>query len=115
MQSMSKANFKLTAYMKAHQTFGEFWQLIHDEYVLSKDMALEVSGQSVLLENNPTSRYSVNLRQRVVLPLLLVQQYALMKINSMRGQGDDPSKIEIYEKLVIRSLFGNINASRNSA
>jgi len=116
MQSMSKANFDLTRYMAKHETFGEFWQQIHDEYVLSRDMALKVSGQTVLLEDSPRSRLSINLRQRVVLPLLIIQQYAMMKLNELADDdAADDASIARYEKMVIRSMFGNINASRNSA
>ena len=116
MQSMSKSNFQLTAYMKDDPQFGEFWELIYKEFELSKEMVLKVSGQSVLLEDAPRSRYSIELRQRVVLPLLLIQQYALMKLNTLSEQGrEDDELYGIYEKMVVRTLFGNINASRNSA
>ena len=114
MQSMSKANFSLTNYMKADETFGEFWQLIYDEFLLSNEMALKVSGQTVLLEDHPGSRYSIGLRQRVVLPLLIIQQFALMRIKELSESGDS-EKIELYENMIVRSLFGNTNASRNSA
>jgi len=40
---------------------------------------------------------------------LVIQQYALQKI----GKGSD--FVADYEKIVTRSLYGNINASRNSA
>jgi len=50
------------------------------------------------------------------LPLLTIQQYALMKIQELRKTSPiDDEQIAVYEKLVTRSLFGNINASRNSA
>jgi len=102
--------------MGNHPVFGEFWQLIYDEYQLSLEMVLKVSGQTVMLEDNPTSRYSIGLRQRVVLPLLIVQQYAQMKLNSLADQSaQETEEFELYEKMVIRSLFGNINAARNSA
>ncbi|MBS25223.1 MAG: phosphoenolpyruvate carboxylase [Gammaproteobacteria bacterium] len=114
MQSMSKANFSLTKYMKEDETFGEFWKLIYDEFLLSNEMVLKVSGQTVLLEDHPGSRYSIGLRQRVVLPLLIIQQFALMRIKELSETGDS-EKTELYEKMIVRSLFGNINASRNSA
>jgi phosphoenolpyruvate carboxylase len=48
--------------------------------------------------------------------LLTIQQYGLMKIQELLKAGDlDEESRLIYEKLVTRSLFGNINASRNSA
>ncbi len=114
MQSMSKTNFELTRYMAKDERFGEFWQMIYDEYELSREMVLKVSGQKQLLEDNPRSRQSIALRERVVLPLLTIQQYALIRIQECRRNGDDEA-MSLYEKMVIRSLFGNINAARNSA
>ncbi len=115
MQSMSKTDFSLTAYMQENPRFGAFWQMIHDEFVLSKSMALKVSGQSVLLEDNASSRMSIALRQTVVMPLLLIQQYALMRVTELSAKNEQDPEIAVYEKMVMRSLFGNINASRNSA
>lgn len=116
MQSMSKSNFELTAYMRDDEKFGEFWCLLRDEFELSKEMVLKVSGQKMLLQENPGSRHSIALRQRVVQPLLLIQQYALMRIQELGDASEaDQDLLTVYEKMVMRSLFGNINASRNSA
>ena len=112
MQSMSKANFELTAYMAEHPRFGEFWRLIHDEFKLSREMVLQISGQRKLLEDNPSSRLSIELRQRIVLPLLVIQQFAFIQINRNALKKFDRSR---YEKMIVRCMFGNINASRNSA
>lgn len=114
MQSMSKTNFQLTRYMEKDPRFGEFWKQLHDEYELSKKMVLRVAGQQRLMEDHSRSRMSIQLRERVVLPLLTVQQYALMRIQQARND-DNQQYLEKYEKMVMRSLFGNINASRNSA
>ena len=116
MQSMSKANFALTRYMKDDPVFGEFWNDIYTEFKLSKEMTLKVSGQSVLLEDHPGSRSSISLRQRVVLPLLVIQQFALIKIRALKETcPNSHDEITLFENMVIRSLIGNINASRNSA
>jgi phosphoenolpyruvate carboxylase len=48
--------------------------------------------------------------------LLTIQQSALMQILEAKNSGDTSEEtLELYEKMVTRSLFGNINASRNSA
>ena len=109
MMSMNKSYFPLTYYMKNNPKFGEFWSVLFEEYELSKAMMLELTGFKMLMEEEPLSRKSVKIREKIVLPLLSIQQYALMKIQKKEG------KMEAYEKLVTRSLFGNINASRNSA
>ena len=109
MMSMNKTYFPLTYYIKNNPKFGAFWNVLFDEYNLSKNIMLELTGFKMLQEEDPLSRKSVKIRERIVLPLLSIQQYALMKIQ--KGEGD----LEAYGKLVTRSLFGNINASRNSA
>ena len=113
MQSLSKTFFPITQYMQNDAEFGEFWKLIYQEYQLSCEMLLQVSGQQQLLETNPTSRQSIALREKIVLPLITIQQYALMAIREKEKQ--PKADTSVYEKLVIRSMFGNINASRNSA
>jgi phosphoenolpyruvate carboxylase len=51
-----------------------------------------------------------------VQPLLTIQQYALMQIQKMRASKTTDSKeLDDLSTMVMRSLFGNINASRNSA
>lgn len=109
MMSMNKSYFPLTYYIRNNPKFGEFWNVLFSEYNLSKDIMLELTGFKMLQEEDPLSRKSVKIREKIVLPLLSIQQYALMKIQ--KGEGNK----EAYEKLVTRSLFGNINASRNSA
>ena len=68
------------------------------------------------MENEPVGKASINVRESIVLPLLTIQQYALKKIQELENdEVKDNDEIEIYQKIVMRSLFGNINASRNSA
>ena len=67
------------------------------------------------MENYPDGKASVKMREDIVLPLLVIQQYALMKINEIKKGSGSVELLAVYEKLVTRSLFGNTNASRNSA
>ena len=109
MMSLTKCYFELTSYMKEDEEFGPFWNILHEEYVLSKKMLLQISNAKVLMENEEVSRESIKIREQIVLPLLVIQQYALQKL------GKNTDYTELYEKIVTRSLYGNINASRNSA
>lgn len=109
MMSMTKTYFPLTFYMKNHPQYGAFWQTLYSEFLLSRDVMLDITGYDILMQDEPISRLSVEMREKIVLPLLTIQQYALQKVQ------DNPDKEEIYGKMVTRSLFGNINASRNSA
>lgn len=115
MQNLAKTNFHLTRYMKEDHRFGEFWKMIFAEHELTHEMVLKVAGQDYLLQDNDRARLSIELRERIVLPLLVTQQFALMKIHELRRENEDDPLIEDYEKMVVRSLYGNINASRNSA
>ncbi len=112
MQSLCKTYFPLTQYMKKDPIYGGFWERIYQEYLDTVKYLLDISGQTELLESNPTIKESIKLREEIVLPLLVIQQYALIQLQ--KGGLSDEQKEE-YEALVIRSLYGNINASRNSA
>ncbi|WP_405206822.1 phosphoenolpyruvate carboxylase [Aquimarina sp. LLG6339-5] len=115
MMSLTKSFFQLTAYMKEDEEYGAFWNIIHNEYTLTKRLLLKLTGYSELMENEPAGKASIDIRENIVLPLLTIQQYALKKIQDINRTGEDAEDLEIYEKMVTRSLFGNINASRNSA
>ncbi|MDO4229476.1 MAG: phosphoenolpyruvate carboxylase [Capnocytophaga sp.] len=112
MMSLTKSNFKLTEYMRSDSEFGAFWTLIYNEFELTKQMLLKLTGYSELMENHQSGKASIDLREQMVLPLLTIQRYALMKI---KDTNTAPELVEIYEKMVMRSMFGTINASRNSA
>jgi phosphoenolpyruvate carboxylase len=67
------------------------------------------------MQNEPANKASIEKREKIVLPLITIQQYALRKIKDIENEKLDKENLKIYEKMVTRSLFGNINASRNSA
>ena len=115
MMSMTKSFFQLTAYMADDKQFGSFWTQIHEEFQLTKTLVLELSGMASLMEDQKAGKASIKLREEIVQPLLTIQQYALQKIQQAKSEGTDQAALPLYEKMVTRSLFGNINASRNSA
>lgn len=113
--AMKKCFFPLTEYLSKDEKYGEIWHMIYDEFELTQKYVLMLSGKTELMSDYPIDQLSIMMRERIVLPLLTIQQYA---INSIREIEDNlihsPLK-ETYEKLVIRSSFGIINAGRNSA
>ena len=116
MMSLAKSFFPLTAYMKKDPKFGAFWQIIYDEFLETKRLLLKIAGHKELMENYPDGKASIEMREHIVLPLLTIQQYALSRINELNKEAQpDEALIQVYEKIVTRSLFGNTNASRNSA
>ncbi|WP_298767080.1 phosphoenolpyruvate carboxylase [uncultured Polaribacter sp.] len=115
MMSLTKSFFGLTAYMAEDPEYGAFWNIIHDEYKTTKRLLLKLAGHTELMENFPVGKASIEMREQIVLPLLTIQQYALKQIQELQKSEGNEKELEIYEKMVMRSLFGNINASRNSA
>ncbi|WP_417941337.1 phosphoenolpyruvate carboxylase [Flavobacterium sp. RS13.1] len=116
MMSLAKSFLPLTAYMRKDPEFGEFWQIIYDEFLETERLLLKIAGHKTLMENYPDGKASIQIRERIVLPLLTIQQYALLRINELNKENTvNQDLIKVYEKIVTRSLFGNTNASRNSA
>ena len=109
---MLKSFFPLTQFIDKDPEFGGFRKLIQDEFELTKKWVLELSDSRQLMENDIIGRKSINLRDKIVLPLLTIQQYAMQHLHEQPLITDE--KKAIYEKLITRSMFGIINAARNS-
>ncbi len=112
MQSLLKSNFKPTLHLGRHSRFGTFWNMLHDEYVRTYQLLEKISGQNSLLTENPTSRVSIELREEIVRPLIAIQQYALQRLQEGNLTAEE---MEDCRKLVLRAMFGIINAARNAA
>jgi phosphoenolpyruvate carboxylase len=112
MMSMVKSNFAITKYVENDEKFNAFRQIIKDEFILTTQLYLELNKCNSLMEKDTLAKHSILLRDRIVLPLLTIQQYALCKVQE---SNIDPNLKEAYEKLVTRTMFGVINAARNSA
>lgn len=113
--AMMKSFFPLTAYLGKHKQFGEIWQNIYDEYELTCQYLFKLTGHSHLMSDYPVDQLSIQMRERIVLPLLTIQQYSLSKIREMDEQLVNSPMKAVYEKLAMRCSFGIINAGRNSA
>jgi phosphoenolpyruvate carboxylase len=112
--AMQKSDFNLTAHLAEHPQFGEIWRKIRDEFELCREYLRKISGQDSLMADYPIEDQSVRMRERIVLPLTTIQQYAIGKIRETRAAADEQSK-NTFEKLAMRCSFGIINAGRNSA
>jgi phosphoenolpyruvate carboxylase len=111
MMSMSKADFSITAHFANDPEYGDFWKTLNSEYERSKEMLLKLAGHETLMENYPVEKRSVAVREKIVLPLVLIQHFALEKLQEELKSEEVPS----YEKLAIRTVYGIVNAGRNSA
>ena len=113
--AMKKCFFPLTEHFSQHPVYGELWRMIYDEFELTKKYILRLSGKNELMADYPVEQLSIQMRERIVLPLSTIQQYALSKYQVIEKSGDNSGMKEVYEKLIMRSSFGIINAARNSA
>jgi phosphoenolpyruvate carboxylase len=111
MMSMSKSDFRVTAHLKNDPKFGEFWQMLYNEFEQTKKLLLELTDTQVLMEAYPIEGRSIGIREKIVLPLVIVQHYALECLNNTT----DEELIKVYNKLVIRTVYGIVNAGRNLA
>ncbi|NNV56327.1 phosphoenolpyruvate carboxylase [Limnovirga soli] len=113
--AMKKCYFPLTAYLANHPRYGEIWNMAYNEYELTIKYVLKLSGQAELMGSYPVDQMSISMRERIVLPLATIQQYALTKVREMEEQLVAAPIKDTYGKLAMRCSFGIINASRNSA
>ena len=114
-QAICKSYFPLTSYLQKDSKFGQFWLDIYQEFQQSKRLILKISNQKKLLERSPNIRSSIEIREKIILPLITIQQYALMKVKEIEKTNKDEKLKSVYEKIIIRAFFGSINASRNAA
>lgn len=112
MMSMTKSNFNITEYMKNDEKFGEFWNMLFTEYETTKKYVLKLSNSKVLMENYPIERASILAREKIVLPLLIIQHYAIRTLQSRQLSEETKAS---YTKLISRTIYGVVNAGRNLA
>ena len=113
MQSLSKTSFDLTAYLADDPIYGEFWTMLRDEAARTREGLLDVSGLSELLATEPAVRQSIRMREDIVTPVLVIQQYALNAIADPTVRVADESE-ETLERMIVKSLAAAVNASRNA-
>ncbi len=109
MQSLAKSFYPSTAYLKDNPDYGDIWNVMYEEYQKSIKMLLLLSDMEELLQDNPVSKASIAIREKIVLPLITIQQYA---IQTMLDNGKETA---VLQKLILRTMFGIINAARNAA
>ena len=113
--AMNKCFFPLTAFLSDHPKYGEIWNKIYNEYELARKYLFLLTGKNELMADYPVERLSIQMRERIVLPLLTIQQYAISRVREMEEKQMTYPEREVFGKLVMRCSFGIINAGRNSA
>ncbi|HYH15197.1 MAG TPA: phosphoenolpyruvate carboxylase, partial [Flavisolibacter sp.] len=110
--AMKKSFFPLTAYLANHSQYHQIYQLVWQEYELTKKYILQLSGREELMSNYPVEQLSIQMRERIVQPLTTIQQFALTKLRE--DENISPEERAVLERLIVRTSFGIINAGRNS-
>ncbi len=113
--AMRKCYFPLTEFLSKHPVYGEIRNKIFNEFELTKRYVIMLSGKPELMADYPVDLLSIQMRERIVLPLITMQQFAITKVRELEEQMLNPPGKTTYEKLVMRCSFGIINAGRNSA
>ena len=113
--AMKKCFFPLTAFLADHPQYGELWRSIESEYNLTRKYILILSGKTDLMSDYPIEQISIQTREKIVLPIATIQQYALTKMRDIEEMNLPSNLKSSYEKLIMRCSFGIINAGRNSA
>ena len=113
--AMMKCFFPLTEYLSKDEKFSEFWNMMYEEYIITEKFLAKLTGNNELMSEYPVEQLSVSMREKIVLPLITIQQFAMANIREIEKEQIKKSLKETYEKLVMRCSFGIINAGRNSA
>ncbi len=113
--AMNKCFFPLTAFLADHPVYGEIWNDIYSEYELTKKFLFQLTGKNELMADYPVEQLSIQMRERIVLPLVTIQQYAITRFREMEEKNIPNPLKDVFGKLVMRCSFGIINAGRNSA
>lgn len=87
----------------------KFFSKVHEEYELTVQKALEITGQKEILENAFALRHSIRLRNPYIDPLSYAQTILLRRIR--KAEGDIP---EDLERAVFMSINGIAHGLRNT-
>jgi phosphoenolpyruvate carboxylase len=113
--AMKKCFFPLTESLSKHPKYGVLWTRVYEEFELTMRYIFMLSGKNELMADYPVDQLSIQMRERIVLPLVTIQQFAITRVRELEEQLEDVPVKAVYEKLAMRSSFGIINAGRNSA
>jgi phosphoenolpyruvate carboxylase len=113
--AMKKCFFPLTEYLSKDDKYGEIWNLIYKEYMNTEKYLFQLTGKNELMAEYAIEQQSIGMREKIVLPLVTIQQFAISNIREMEKELVTGNIKDTYEKLAMRCSFGIINAGRNSA
>ncbi|MDQ6786202.1 MAG: phosphoenolpyruvate carboxylase [Acidobacteriota bacterium] len=110
--AMQKSFFPLTEFLSDDPIYAEIWNKINNEYELTRRYLLMISEKNSLMSDYPIELQSIEMRERIMLPLTTIQQFALTKLREPHVANEKTK--HSLEKIIVRCSFGIINAGRNS-
>lgn len=85
--------------------------LIKEEFKLTKEMILKITGQQEILDNQPVLQESIRLRNPYVDPLSYLQVQLLNELRTLREKGDDD--VELLREVLL-TINGIASGLRNT-
>lgn len=114
--SLTKSRLDLHAHLEQDPRFGALMARIRDETERSRTAILRVSQQPRLMANDPINRRSIEAREEIMLPLLVIVQSAYVRyLELQRQDAADTGQAEQLRKLSLKGIAAIINATRNAA
>ena len=113
--AMKKCFFPLTEYLSKDEKYSEIWNMIYKEYIITEKYLFQLTGKNELMAEYAIEQQSIGMREKIVLPLVTIQQFAISNIRELEKELVTNTVKDTYEKLAMRCSFGIINAGRNSA
>jgi phosphoenolpyruvate carboxylase len=113
--AMKKCFFPLTGFLAKDPQYGEIWEKIYQEYELTQKYIFLLTGKNELMADYLVEQQSIQMRERIVLPLTTIQQYAITRVREIEKTNPSSEVKNSFGKLAMRCSFGIINAGRNSA
>ncbi|WP_027092957.1 phosphoenolpyruvate carboxylase [Cohnella thermotolerans] len=93
---------KYAEMIKDDEIRSRIFSLIEEEFALTKDMILAITGQEEILDNVPVIQESIRLRNPYVDPLSYLQVQLLSELRAKRANGED-------DAVLLREVLLTIN------
>jgi len=95
------------------QATGErLWRMIHDEYELSRDAVLRITGRSSLLEGTPWLQRSIRVRNPYIDPLNFIQGELMRRLrDTSDGDGAHPQRLHELLRLSVQGVSAGMRTT----
>jgi phosphoenolpyruvate carboxylase len=114
--SLLKSRFDITAHLIRDARFGPLWHRLKEEAERTERCILRVSHQPWLLYNDPLNRASIQFREDIVLPLLVIVHDAVAKYSEFRRADKlETPEADEARRMALKGIAAVINATRNAA